>query len=238
MFERTVAYQYNLNGDIEKIVERDSSDTSFFYNLTRVYTYNAKNQLEQITADEFNDGSIDRITDIAFDTNNYLAKSSLYLIKVDEVTNNKVKELRETFEYSYDAQGNVIKVIDSAIDYGSVRTTNYVYDNQKNIIRKTTLSAPTVIDVEVFYNSANLATSSTAKYSGFNTNVQGNTDKAQYNTAGYLIRSQVDVSQDGKIDQEITYSYQGNILLKFNIAPFLNLGESYNIAPTAIVNLF
>ena len=43
----------------------------------------------------------------------------------------------------------------------------------------------------------------------------------------------MDVSQDGKIDQEITYSYQGNIPLNFNVAPFSNLGESYNIAPTA-----
>ncbi|MGO1251676.1 hypothetical protein, partial [Psychrobacter sp.] len=78
MFERTVAYQYNLEGNLEQVVERDPTTTSFIYNSTRIYIYNAQNQLEKINTDEYSDGSIDRVTEIALNANNYLAKSSLY----------------------------------------------------------------------------------------------------------------------------------------------------------------
>ncbi|MGO1490039.1 hypothetical protein [Psychrobacter sp.] len=122
MFERTVAYQYNLEGNLEQVVERDPTTTSFIYNSTRIYIYNAQNQLEKINTDEYSDGSIDRVTEIALNANNYLAKSSLYFITTDNVTNNEARELRKTFEYSYDNQGNVIKLIDSLHDDGGVRT--------------------------------------------------------------------------------------------------------------------
>lgn len=122
VFERTVAYQYNLEGNLEQVVERDPTTTSFIYNSTRIYIYNAQNQLEKINTDEYSDGSIDRVTEIALNANNYLAKSSLYFITTDNVTNNEARELRKTFEYSYDNQGNVIKLIDSLHDDGGVRT--------------------------------------------------------------------------------------------------------------------
>ena len=235
VFERTVSYQYNLNGNIEKIVERDPSDTSYFYNSTSTYTYNDLNQLEKIETDEYNDGSIDRIKYITLNANNYVAKSALYYIKVDDVTNNEVKELHETFEYSYDDQGNVIKLIDNSFNYESVRTVTYGYDNQKNIIRETTDNNSgdiRTIDIKVTYNKSNLATGATFEYDSFN-NVQDVTEKAEYNSAGYLTKTLVDVSQNGKINQEITYNYEGNVPLKFNMPSFLNFGLSNNRAPTA-----
>jgi len=235
IFERTVTYQYNSNGNIEQIVEKDSSDSSFFYNSTKTYIYNSQNQLEQIKTDEYNDGSIDRIEDITFNANNYLAKSALSIVRVDEDTNNNVRELRNTLEFSYDNQGNVTKVVDSSIDYGSVRTVNYAYDNQKNIIRETTNNNSggiDVIDVKVTYDKANLATGATFEYDSFN-NIQDVTEKAEYNSAGYLTKTLVDVSQNGKINQEITYNYEGSVPLKFNMPTFLNFGLPNNRAPTA-----
>lgn len=235
VFERTVSYQYNLNGNIEQIVERDPSDTSYFYNSTSTYTYNDLNQLEKIETDEYNDGSIDRIKYITLNANNYVAKSALYYIKVDDVTNNEIKELHETFEYNYDDQGNVIKLIDSSFNYESVRTVTYGYDNQKNIIRETTDNNSgdiRAIDIKVTYNKANLATGAMFEYDSFN-NVQDVTEKAEYNSAGYLTKTLVDVSQNGKINQEITYNYEGNVPLKFNMPTFLNFGLSNNRAPTA-----
>lgn len=233
IFERTATYQYNSNGNIEQIVEKDSSDSRFFYNSTRTYTYNSSNQLEKIETDEYNDGSIDRVEDITFDINNYLAKSALSFVRVDENTNNYVRELRNTLEFSYDNQGNVTKVVDSSIDYGSVRAVTYSYDNQKNIIRKTTNDEPSVIDIEVSYNNLGLATSATETYEGFRANVQNVTNKAEYNNAGYLTKTLVDVSQNGKINQEITYSYEGSVPLKFNMPTFIDFGLSNNRAPTA-----
>lgn len=235
VFERTVSYQYNLNGNIEQIVERDPSDTSYFSNSTSTYIYNKLNQLEQIETDEYNDGSIDRIIDITLNANNYIAKSALYYIKVDDITNNEVKESGETFEYSYDNQGNVIKLIDSSPDYGNVRTVTYVYDDQKNIIRETTNNNSgdiRVTDIKVIYNRANLATNATFEYKSSN-NVQDVNEKAEYNNAGYLIKTLVDVSQNGKINQEVTYSYEGSVPLKFNQPTFLNFGLSNNRTPTA-----
>ena len=235
VFERTVSYQYNLNGNIEQIVERDPSETSYFYNSTSTYTYNDSNQLEKIETDEYTDGSIDRIKYITLNANNYVAKSALYYIKVDDVTNNEIKELHETFEYNYDDQGNVIKLIDSSFNYESVRTVTYGYDNQKNIIRETTDNNSgdiRAIDIKVTYNKANLATGATFEYDSFN-NVQDVTEKAEYNSAGYLTKTLVDVSQNGKINQEITYNYEGNVPLKFNMPTFLNFGLSNNRAPTA-----
>ena len=235
VFERTVSYQYNLNGNIEQIVERDPSDTSYFSNSTSTYIYNKLNQLEQIETDEYNNGSIDRIRYITLNANNYVAKSALYYIKVDDVTNNEIKELHETFEYNYDDQGNVIKLIDSSFNYESVRTVTYGYDNQKNIIRETTDNNSgdiRAIDIKVTYNKANLATGATFEYDSFN-NVQDVTEKAEYNSAGYLTKTLVDVSQNGKINQEITYNYEGNVPLKFNMPTFLNFGLSNNRAPTA-----
>lgn len=233
IFERTVTYQYNSNGNIEQIVEKDSSDSRFFYNSTRTYTYNSSNQLEKIETDEYNDGSIDRVEDITFNINNYLAKSALSFVRVDENTNNDVRELRNTLELSYDNQGNVTKVVDSSIDYGSVRAVTYSYDNQKNIIKKTTNDEPSVIDIEVSYNNLGLATSATETYEGFRANVQNVTNKAEYNNAGYLTKTLVDVSQNGKINQEITYSYEGSVPLKFNMPTFIDFGLSNNRAPTA-----
>lgn len=235
VFERTVSYQYNLNGNIEQIVERDPSETSYFYNSTSTYTYNDSNQLEKIETDEYTDGSIDRIKYITLNANNYVAKSALYYIKVDDITNNEIKELHETFEYNYDDQGNVIKLIDSSFNYESVRTVTYGYDNQKNIIRETTDNNSgdiRAIDIKVTYNKANLATGATFEYDSFN-NVQDVTEKAEYNSAGYLTKTLVDVSQNGKINQEITYNYEGNVPLKFNMPTFLNFGLSNNRAPTA-----
>lgn len=228
VFERTVSYQYNLNGNIEQIVERDPSDTSYFSNSTSTYIYNKSNQLEQIETDEYNDGSIDRIIDITLTANNYIAKSAVYYTKFDDVTNNEVKELYRTLNYSYDSQGNVLKV-----DTGEGDSTTYVYDSQKNIVRKTTNSGSSIIDIEVSYNKTGLATSSKETFKGFTTNVQNVNNIAEYNNAGLLTKTLVDVSQNGKINQEITYSDQGRVPLKFNVAPFLDLGQSYNRMPTA-----
>lgn len=235
VFERTVSYQYNLNGDIAQITKSDTSDTSYFYNSTSTYIYNSLNQLEQIETDEYNNGSIDRIRYITLNATNYVAKSALYYLEGNNVTNTEVKKLYETFEYNYDNQGNVTKLIDSSLDYGSVRTVNYAYDNQKNIIRETTNNNSgdiDVIDIKVTYNKANLATGATFEYDSFN-NIQDVTEKAEYNSAGYLTKTLVDVSQDGKIDQEIIYNYEGSVPLKFNMPTFLSFGLPNNRAPTA-----
>jgi len=236
VFERTVSYQYKLNGDIAQITKSDTSDTSYFYNSTSTYIYNSLNQLEQIETDEYNNGSIDRIRYITLNATNYVAKSALYYLEGNNVTNTEVKKLYETFEYNYDNQGNVTKLIDSSLDYGGVRTVNYAYDNQKNIIRETTNNNSggiDVIDIKVTYNKANLATGATFEYDSFN-NIQDVTEKAEYNVAGYLTKTLVDVSQDGKIDQEIIYNYEGSVPLKFNMPTFLNFGLPNNRAPTAI----
>ena len=232
IFESTVTYQYNSNGNIEQIVERDPNDTSYFSNATNTYTYNDQNQLEEIKTDEYNDGSIDRIKYVTFNANNYVAKSALYYIKVDDINNNAVEELYETSEYSYDDQGNVLKDI-LTYERGGERSTTYSYNSQKNITRKITVNGSSVIDVEVSYNKAGLANDSMAKYRGFRANVQDVTEKAEYNNAGYLVKTLVDVSQNGKINQEITYSYEGNVPLKFNVPAFLDFGLSNNRTPTA-----
>ena len=228
VFEAVTTYRYNLNGDIAQITKSDTSDTSYFDNSTSTYIYNGLNQLEQIETDEYNNGSIDRIKYITLNANNYVAKSALYYLEGNDVTNAEVKKLYETFEYNYDDQGNVLKV-----DTGEGDLTTYIYDSQNNIVRKITNSGPSVIDIEVSYNKAGLATSSKATFKGFTTNVQNVTDVAEYNNAGFLTKNSVDVSQNGKINQEITYSYQGRVPLKFNVAPFLDLGQSYNRMPTA-----
>lgn len=232
VFEKTTAYQYNLNGDITQIVESDTSSTNMFDNLTRTYVYNSANQLEQIKTDESNDGSINRITELFYD-NNYMTKSDLYYIDIETSTGNEVKRLYRTLKYAYDSQENVISTNYNTSDRDNELTT-YVYDNQKNIVRKTINNNSgdiNVIDTKVSYNAASLATGATTTYDSSN-NIQDVTDKAEYNSAGFLTKVLVDVSQDGKIDQEITYSYQGSVPLKSNVAPFLNLGQSYNIMPT------
>ncbi|WP_025651376.1 MULTISPECIES: hypothetical protein [unclassified Psychrobacter] len=232
VFESTVIYQYNSDGNIEQIVERDPSDTSYFSNATNTYTYNDQNQLEKIETDEYNDGSIDRIKNITFNANNYVAKSALYYIKVDDITNSEVKELYETSEYSYDNQGNVLKDV-LTYERGGERSTTYSYNSQKNITKKITVDGPSVIDVEVSYNKDGLANDSMAKYRGFMANVQDVAEKAEYNNAGYLVKTLVDVSQNGRINQEITYSYKGSVPLKFNVPIFVNFGLSNDRAPTA-----
>jgi len=235
VFEAVTTYRYNLNGDITQIAKSDTSDTSYFDNSTSTYIYNDLNQLEQIETDEYNNGSIDRIRYITLNANNYVAKSALYYLEGNDVTNTEVKKLYETFEYNYDDQGNVTKLIDSSLDYGSVRTVNYAYDNQKNIIRETTNNNSggiDVIDIKVTYDKANLATGATFEYDSFN-NIQDVTEKAEYNSAGYLTKTLVDVSQNGKINQEITYNYEGSVPLKFNMPTFLNFGLPNNRAPTA-----
>lgn len=232
VFERTVSYQYNLNGNIEQIVERDPSDTSYFSNATNTYTYNDQNQLQTIKTDEYNDGSIDRIKYITFNTNNYVAKSALYYIKVDDINNSEVEELYETSEYIYDNQGNVLKDI-LVYERGGEQSITYSYNSQKNITRKITVNGSSVIDVEVSYNEAGLANGSTAKYRGFNNNVQDVTERAEYNNAGYLTKTLVDVSQNGRINQEIAYSYEGGVPLRFNTPIFVNFGSSNNRTPTA-----
>lgn len=232
IFEENIAYQYNLNGDITQIIESDTSSTNIFDNLTRTYVYDSANQLEQVKTDESNNGSIDRITELSYD-NNYIAKSDLYYIDIETSTGNEVKELYRTLKYVYDSQGNVISTNYNTPDRDN-ELTSYTYDNKKNIVGKTTSNNSSdlkAVDINVFYNSANLATGATTTYDGSN-NIQNVTDKAEYSSAGFLTKVLVDVSQDGKIDQEITYSYQGSVPLKSNVAPFLNLGQSYNIMPT------
>ncbi len=232
IFEENIAYQYNSNGDITQIVESDTNSTNIFDNLTRTFVYNSANQLEQVKTDESNDGSIDRITELSYD-NNYIAKSDLYYIDIETSTGNEVKKLYRTLKYAYDSQGNVISTNYNTLDRDS-ELTSYTYDNKKNIVGKTTSNNSSnlkAIDINVLYNSANLATSATTTYNGGN-NIQNVTDKAEYSSAGFLTKVLVDVSQDGKIDQEITYSYQGSVPLKSNVAPFLNLGQSYNVMPT------
>lgn len=228
VFEAVTTYRYNLNGDITQIVESDTSSTNMFDNLTRTYIYNSLNQLEQIETDESNNGSIDRIRYITLNANNYIAKSDLYYLEGNDVTNDEVKKLYETFEYSYDNQGNVLKV-----DRGEGDSTTYTYNNQKNIVRKITNSGSSVIDIEVSYNKAGLATGSKETFRGFMANVQNVTNVAEYNNAGLLTKTLVDVSQNGNINQEITFSYQGLVPLKFNVAPFLDLGQSSDRMPTA-----
>lgn len=225
VFEKTTVYQYNLNDKIVQIVEGDTSSTSMTDNLTRVYVYNTLDQLEQVQTDEFNNGSIDRITDLTYDINSYLANSTLYYMDTNGSVN---KEPYRTSKYEYDSQGNVLKV-----NIGEGDSTTYTYNSQKKIVRKITNSGPSVIDIEISYNKAGLATSSTETFKGFMTNVQNVTNVAEYNNAGYLTKVLLDVSQNGKINQEITYSYQGTVPIRFNVAPFLNLGESSYREPTA-----
>jgi len=229
IFEKTKSYQYNLNGDIEKIIESDISSTRSTDNLTRTFIYNTLGQLEQITTDDFNDSSIEQVVDLNYDDNNHISKSYHYYVDVD---NSGVKNLYKTFEYTYDNKGNVLTDILSYAR-GGMNSTSYVYDSQNNIIGRTIISGSTTADVHVSYDTVGLATSSTSTYRGFRTNVQDVSTRAKYNNEGYLINSSVDVSQDGNIDQEIVYTYQGVVPLKFNVAPFLHLGYFFDKAPTA-----
>ena len=230
VFEKTTTYEYNLNSDIVQITERETSSTNPFDNLTRMYVYNTQNQLTQIKTDESNDGNIDRITDLSYDGNNYLRKSSLYYIDTDESTNNEVQKLYRTLEYTYDKQGNVLS---TAFDSTSEITT-YTYNTQGNIIRKITNESEgsLVTDTDIVYNKSNLATNSTTKYDSY-LNVQDVANKAEYNNFGYLIKVLRDVSLDGNNDQEITYSYQGSVPIKYNVAPFVDLGGYSDRMPTA-----
>lgn len=231
VFEAVTTYRYNLNGDIAQITKSDTSDTSntsYFYNSTNTYIYNSLNQLEQIETDEFNNGSIDRIRYITLNANNYIAKSDLYYLEGNDVTNSEVKKLYRTFEYSYDDRGNVLKV-----DTEEGDSIAYTYNSQNNIVRKITNSGSSVIDIEVSYNKDGLATISKETFKGFMANVQNVTNIAEYNNAGLLTKTLVDVSQNGKVNQEITYSYQGTVPFKFNVAPFFDLGDSSSRTPTA-----
>ena len=234
IFEKTKIYQYNSNGDIAKIIESDTSSTSNFDNLSKEYTYNTLNQIEQIKTDEANDGIVDRITDLTYDANNYLSQSMLYFIDRDNNNGNDIKNLYRTLRYTYNSKGNVLT---TAYDFTGTgdQSTTYVYDNQENIIRKIinySGGSISVIDTEVTYGKTNLATGAKTTYDSRN-NLQNVTDVAEYNSDGYLTRTLMDVSQNGKINQEITYSYQGGVPIKFNTAPFLDLGESSNRMPTA-----
>lgn len=230
IFEETKTYEYNSNGNIAQITESDTSSTNSFDNLTRMYFYNAQNQLEQIKTDESNNGTIDRITDLSYDDNNYLRKSALYYIDTDESTNNEVQRLYRTLEYTYDDEGNVLStVFDSTSEI-----TTYAYNTQGNIIRKITNESEGIFitDTDIVYNKSNLATNSTTKYDSY-LNVQDVANKAEYDNSGYLIKVMRDVSLDGNIDQEITYSYQGSVPIKYNVAPFLDLGGYSDRMPTA-----
>lgn len=231
VFEETIIYEYNSNNDIAQIRERDTSSTNSFDNLTRMYVYNSQNQLDQIKTDESNDGNIDRITDLFYYDNNYLRKSSLYYIDTDEGTNNEIKRLYRTLEYTYDDEGNVLS---TAFDSTSELTT-YTYNREGNITRKITNESEGILitDTEVTYNKSNLATGATTKYDSY-LNLQGNTNKAEYNNSGYLVKVLKDVSLDGDVDQEITYSYQGSVPIKYNVASFLDLGGYSDRMPTAI----
>lgn len=231
VFEETKTYEYNSNSDIAQITESDTSSTNSFDNLTRMYFYNNQNQLDQIKTDESNNGTIDRITDLTYDNNNYLSKSALYYVDTDESTNNETKKLYRTLEYTYDDEGNVLS---TAFDTTSALNT-YTYNREGNIIRKITNESEGILitTTEVTYNKSNLATGATTKYDSY-LNLQGDTNKAEYNNSGYLIKVLKDVSLDGNVDQEIIYSYQGSVPIKYNVAPFLDLGGYSDRTPTAI----
>ena len=231
VFEETKTYEYNSNSDIAQITESDTSSTNSFDNLTRMYFYNNQNQLDQIKTDESNNGTIDRITDLTYDNNNYLSKSALYYVDTDESTNNETKKLYRTLEYTYDDEGNVLS---TAFDTTSALNT-YTYNREGNIIRKITNESEGILitTTEVTYNKSNLATGATTKYDSY-LNLQGDTNKAEYNNSGYLIKVLKDVSLDGNLDQEIIYSYQGSVPIKYNVAPFLDLGGYSDRTPTAI----
>ena len=231
VFEETKTYEYNSNSDIAQITESDTSSTNSFDNLTRMYFYNNQNQLDQIKTDESNNGTIDRITDLTYDNNNYLSKSALYYVDTDESTNNETKKLYRTLEYTYDDEGNVLS---TAFDSTSALNT-YTYNREGNIIRKITNESEGILitTTEVTYNKSNLATGATTKYDSY-LNLQGDTNKAEYNNSGYLIKVLKDVSLDGNVDQEVIYSYQGSVPIKYNVAPFLDLGGYSDRTPTAI----
>ena len=231
VFEESITYQYNVNDDITQIIESDTSSTNSFDNLTRIYVYNTQNQLEQIKTDESNNGSIDRITDLSYDDNDYLSKSALYYTDTDESTGNEVKRLYRTLEYTYSSEGNVLS---TAFD-STGNLTTYAYNRQGNITRKIINEGEglEVTTTEVIYNKNNVAISATTQFDSY-LNLQGNTNKAEYNKAGYLIKVSKDVSLDGDIDQEITYSYQGSVPISYNVAPFLELGGYSDRMPTAI----
>ena len=196
-----------------------------------MYFYNNQNQLDQIKTDESNNGTIDQITDLTYDNNNYLSKSALYYVDTDESTNNETKKLYRTLEYTYDDEGNVLS---TAFDTTSALNT-YTYNREGNIIRKITNESEGILitTTEVTYNKSNLATGATTKYDSY-LNLQGDTNKAEYNNSGYLIKVLKDVSLDGNVDQEIIYSYQGSVPIKYNVAPFLDLGGYSDRTPTAI----
>lgn len=231
VFEETKTYEYNSNSDIAQITESDTSSTNSFDNLTRMYFYNNQNQLDQVKTDQSNNGTIDQITDLTYDNNNYLSKSDLYYVDTDESTNNGTKKLYRTLEYTYDDEGNVLS---TAFDSTAVLNT-YTYDREGNIIRKITNESEgiSITTTEVTYNKSNLATDATTKYHSY-LNLQDDTNKAEYNNSGYLIKVLKDVSLDGNVDQEIIYSYQGSVPIKYNVAPFLDLGGYSDRTPTAI----
>lgn len=221
-FEKSVTYQYNDNGDIVKIVEVDTSSDNMFDNLSWNYIYNSFNQLVTVTTDETNDGSIDRIKELAYDTNDYLVESKLYFMEGAD------KNLIRTIKYSYDGQGNVLK---TDIDYtdGEKDVVTYTYNDNGDIIHKVDNS----IDSKLTYNTDNLATKRTTEFDSYSSNVQDTTHIAEYDTAGYLTKVTEDVSQDNTTDKQIIYSYQGIVPIRFNIAPFVNVGEATYRAPTA-----
>ena len=224
VFEKTKSYQYNSNGDIEKIIESDISSTRSTDNLTRTFIYNSLSQLEQIITDASNDGTTDLITTLNYNANNNIAKASLYYAN----DSNEIEKLYLTSEYTYDNRGNVLT---KSLDYGwGAEPTSYVYDSQNDIIGRTISSGTNANSVKVFYNNIGLAIGSTTTFRG---SVQDVSTTAEYDNNGRLIKSSVDVSQDGNIDQEIIYTYQGVVPLKFNVAPFLNLGYFFDKAPTA-----
>lgn len=230
VFEETKTYEYNSNSDIAQITESDTSSTNSFDNLTRMYFYNNQNQLDQIKTDESNNGTIDRITDLTYDNNNYLSKSALYYVDTDET-----KKLYRTLEYTYDDEGNVLSTAFDSTSALNTYTYTYTYNREGNIIRKITNESEGILitTTEVTYNKSNLATGATNKYDSY-LNLQGDTNKAEYNNSGYLIKVLKDVSLDGNVDQEIIYSYQGSVPIKYNVAPFLDLGGYSDRTPTAI----
>lgn len=233
IFDEVTTYQYNSNGDLTKIVETDTEDSSSWHNKTKEFIYNSQNQLKQITTDNNNDGSIDEAYEVTFDANNYLTKSMRYTFEGDD--NTQTPYYAST--YTYDDQGNVLKTTSGRADYeGDMDTITYRYDAQKHLVRRMMSrygSNTPVIDTKVTYNG-NLATGSVTTFNNFDSsNVQDVSNRAEYNSSGFLTKVTEDVSLDGKIDKEITYSYEGSVPLHYNIAPFLNLGESFVITPTA-----
>ena len=130
--ETYISTSYDRNGD-GQINEEDQETTT--YN----YTYDVDGDLIKTTYDYDNDGVVDRITTFIYDTNkNILSETS----GSDSNGDGEIDEVKSTYTYAYDADGNLIEesykyYSDYSEDYNYFYTYSYAYDTNGNLIEET-----------------------------------------------------------------------------------------------------